>query len=222
MQEVGGVWLTAPSEVSLTSMSSVAHPHCRWWNSMCLWLVDLPCHHFGRWVFTCANMVTAVPKTCWKLSWGTERPRYPMWVWLVWSFMGWLVHVLSAYSFSTCHPFLCTIPLHNLYRMPQNAFFLQNCDLLVSQKTTQRHFFSTLHPLPPVIFATATVVAFVLLCNSRFSFHCYTQCEATPTQKLAWKWCCYHSWLLAQKITKGIHSCKPASLNRPIWLVLGF
>ena len=36
-----------------------------------------------------------------------------------------------------------------------------------------------------VIFATATVLAFVLLRNSRFSFHCYTQREVTPTQKSA-------------------------------------
>ena len=51
----------------------------------------------------------------------------------------------------------------------------------------QRLFFSTLNPLSPVIFATAGVVAFLLLCNptSRFNFHCYTQREATPTQKLA-------------------------------------
>ena len=61
-----------------------------------------------------------------------------------------------------------------------------------------------------------TVGAFVLLCNSRYNFHCYTQCEAMPTQKLAWKWCCDLLRLLAQKITKGIHSCKPASLNCPI------
>ena len=37
-----------------------------------------------------------------------------------------------------------------------------------------------------------------------------------PTQKSAWKWRYYLWWLLARKITKGIHSCKPASLNRPI------
>ena len=49
----------------------------------------------------------------------------------------------------------------------------------------QRHFFSTLHPLSTVFFATA--LAFVLLRNSRFNFHCYTQREATPTQKLARK-----------------------------------
>ena len=71
--------------------------------------------------------------------------------------------------------------------MPQNAFFLRTRDLLVSQKTTQRHFFFTLHPLSTVIFATATVLAFVLLRNSRFNLHCYTQREAMPTQKLARK-----------------------------------
>ena len=52
--------------------------------------------------------------------------------------------------------------------MPQNAFFLQTRDLLVSQKTMQRHFLSGLHLLSLVIFATATVLAFVLLCNSSF------------------------------------------------------
>ena len=60
------------------------------------------------------------------------------------------------------------------YRMPQNAFFLQTRDLL----------FSTPHSLS---FATATVLAFVLLLDSRFNFHCYTQREATPTQKSAQK-----------------------------------
>ena len=98
--------------------------------------------------------------------------------------------------------------------MPQHAFFPRTRDLLVSQKTTQRHFFSTLHPLSPVIFATATVVAFVLLRNSRLKFHCYTQREVTPTQKSARKWRCDLSRLLARKITKGIYSCQPASPDR--------
>ena len=53
-------------------------------------------------------------------------------------------------------------------------------------------FFSILHPLSTVIFATATVLAFVLLRDSRFNFH------------------------FARKITKRIHSSKPASLNRLI------
>ena len=71
--------------------------------------------------------------------------------------------------------------------MPQNAFLLRTRDLLVSQKRRKDTFFSTLHPFSTVIFAAATVLAFVLLCDSRFNFHCYTQREATPTQKSAWK-----------------------------------
>ena len=131
--------------------------------------------------------------------------------------------------------------------MPQNAFFLRTCDLLVNQKMMQRHFFCTLHPLSTVIFATATVLAFVRLRNSRFNFHCYTQREATPTLKSARRCTATsrdfslnrpigstsivtHSVkqrllrnqpggalrLLARKITKRIHSSKPASLNHPI------
>ena len=51
----------------------------------------------------------------------------------------------------------------------------------------QRHFLFTLDPQSTVIFATATVLAFVLLRNSNFNFHRYTQREATPTQKSAQK-----------------------------------
>ena len=99
--------------------------------------------------------------------------------------------------------------------MPQNTFFTQIRNL-VSQKTMQRLLF--FHPpFPfPIIFATATVVAFVLLHNSRFNFHCYTERKATPTQKSARKWRCDLSQLFAWKITKRIHLCKPASSNHPI------
>ena len=31
-------------------------------------------------------------------------------------------------------------------------------------------------------------MTFLLLCSSKFNFHCYTQCETTPTQKSAQKW----------------------------------
>ena len=96
----------------------------------------------------------------------------------------------------------------------KHAYFPRTHNLLVSQNTTQWHFFSTIHPLSPVIFANAIVVAFVLLRNSRFSFHCYTQRGATPTQISARKWRCDLSQL--RTLTKGINSCKPASLNRPI------
>ena len=100
--------------------------------------------------------------------------------------------------------------------MPQNAIFSTNSRFSVQPKNDKNTLF--LHPPSPspVIFAAATVLAFVLLRNSRFNFHCFTQHEATPTQKLARKQRCDLSRLLARKITKGIHSCKPASLNRPI------
>ena len=65
-------------------------------------------------------------------------------------------------------------PVVNILVLVLCIFFPRTRDLLVSQKTTQRHFLSTLHPLSPVIFATA----FVLLRNSRFNFHCYTQHNA--------------------------------------------
>ena len=80
---------------------------------------------------------------------------------------------------------------------------------------TQRHFLFTLHPLSTIIFATATVLAFVLPRNSNFNFYCYTQREATPTQKSARKCAANLSRLLSRKITKSIHSSKPTSLNRP-------
>ena len=66
-------------------------------------------------------------------------------------------------------------------------FFPRTCDLLVSWKTTQRHFFvvAIFHRPYPVIFANTAVVAFVQLRNCRFNFHCYTQREPAPTQKSA-------------------------------------
>ena len=112
---------------------------------------------------------------------------------------------------------MCLAISSNLLFVPQNAFFLRTRDLLVSQKNDARTLFSTLHPSSTVIFPTAAVLAFVLLRDSRFNFHCYTQREATPTQKSARKCSATSvSRLLARKITKHIHSSKPASLNRPI------
>ena len=71
--------------------------------------------------------------------------------------------------------------------MPQNKKFLQTHDLVNKKQKNEAKtlFFSTLHPLSTVIFATATVLAFVLLHNCRFNFHCYTQREPAPTQKSA-------------------------------------
>ena len=48
--------------------------------------------------------------------------------------------------------------------------------------------FCILHHLSSVIFANTIAFAFVLLRNSRFNFHCYTQREPMSTQKSARKW----------------------------------
>ena len=71
--------------------------------------------------------------------------------------------------------------------MPQNAFFHELTIFWSAKKRRKDAFFPTLHPLSTVIFATSAVVAFVLLRNSWLNFHCYTQREATPTQKSARK-----------------------------------
>ena len=83
-----------------------------------------------------------------------------------------ILHFLEARSQKAVTCCLC-------YRMPQNSIWS-------TKKRCKVTFFFTLHSLSPVIFATATVVALVLLHNSRSNFHCCTQCEATPTQKSAW------------------------------------
>ena len=48
---------------------------------------------------------------------------------------------------------------------PKTHFFLRTRDLLVSQKTAQRHFISTLYPLSTVIFATDELMLNVLRCH---------------------------------------------------------
>ena len=68
---------------------------------------------------------------------------------------------------------------------PKTHFFYKLAIFWSAKKRRKDTFFP--HPLSTVIFATATVLAFVLLRGSRFNFHCYTQREATPTQKLARK-----------------------------------
>ena len=63
----------------------------------------------------------------------------------------------------------------------------QTCNLLVCRRMMQT-LFSILHHRSPIIFANTTVVAFVQLRKPPFNFHCYTQREAMPIQKLAQKW----------------------------------
>ena len=77
---------------------------------------------------------------------------------------------------------MCLAKSKNLLLVLQDApKCIFSMKLRYSGQPKNNALFSTLHPLSPVIFATATVVAFVLLRNSRFNFHCYTQRDATPT-----------------------------------------
>ena len=105
-----------------------------------------------------------------------------------------------------------TITCCSCYRTPKNVFFSTNS--FGQSKIDHRHtHFFILHHLSPVIFANATVVAFLLLHNSGFNFHCYTQREPTTTQNRPGSGGYELSRLLARNITKGNHSCKPASLK---------
>ena len=66
-----------------------------------------------------------------------------------------------------------------------------------------KHFLPILHHLSPVILANVTVVAVVLIRNSRYSFHCYTQREAKATQKSPRKWQVRHFETSCSKDYKG-------------------
>jgi len=107
------------------------------------------------------------------------------------------VPTLKAFlkSQSVCQARNCCL----CYRMPKYTLFPCNHDFLISWKKMQRHF-----PHPPSPF----------LCNFcirnrsgiRFNFQCYTQCEQKPLRNRPRSGSCNLSRLLAQKITKGIHS----------------
>ena len=111
----------------------------------------------------------------------------------------------------------CTCTCNNLLLMLQDApkhNFSMNLWSSGQPKNNAKTLFSTPHPLSPAIFATATAVAFVLLRNSWYNFHCYTQHESTPTQKSARKWCCDLLRLLCAKDYKG-HSLVQTSFTEP-------
>ena len=100
--------------------------------------------------------------------------------------------------------------------MPQNTFFLRTRDLLVSQKTTQRHFF--FHPPSPFHSNFCNCNSIGICTASRFKVQLpllYTVWSNTYSE-IGLEVRCNLSQLLAQKITKHIHSSKPALLNRPI------
>ena len=99
-------------------------------------------------------------------------------------------------------------------------FFHENVIFWSAEKRCKDIFFPTIHHLSRVILA-ATTVAFVFLGNSKLKFHCYTQREKQrlPRNRPGSD-SCNLSRLLARKITTGIHSCKPASLKRPIDMII--
>ena len=100
-------------------------------------------------------------------------------------------------------------------------FFHELAIFWLAEKRCKDTHFSILHHLSPVIFANATVMAFLLLRSSWFNFHCYTQRDQRLLRNRPGSGSYDLSRLLARKITKGIHSCKPASLNHPIGRQLG-
>ena len=121
--------------------------------------------------------------TVYSASWVSTEVVYLVAVWLVhgWCHMKLLpswhtfcVHNATMYQFAM-----------SLYSdTPKRSFFYELAIFWPGKKRRKDIF---LHPLSVVIFATATVLAFVLLRDSRFNFHCYTQREATPTKKSARK-----------------------------------
>ena len=104
------------------------------------------------------------------------------------------------------------------YRMLRNAFFPRTRDFLVSRKTMQRHFFQS-HPPSPF-------PGNCLNYNNGGILYCFESLGSTSfvihsvNQRLLRNRPGSDSYnllrLLAQKITKGIHSCKLPSLNRQL------
>ena len=111
---------------------------------------------------------------------------------------------------------MCLATSNNLLLVLQDApkhIFSMNLQSSGQPKNDAKTLFFTLHPLSTVIFATATVLTFVLRHDSRFSFHSYTQREATPTQKSAWKCTATSRDFLHKRLQSAFNL---ASLNRPI------
>ena len=108
------------------------------------------------------------------------------------------------------------LEISNKFLLAQKRIFSTNSRSSGQPKNDAKTLFSTLNPLSTVIFATATVLAFVRLRNSRFNFHCYTQREATPTQKSARKCAATSCDFLRERL----QSAFTESPNKNAWLML--
>ena len=100
--------------------------------------------------------------------------------------------------------------------MPQTHFFHAFMIFWSAKKMMQRHFFPPSIPFP----------GYFLQLQQQWQMHCFSILGSTSIVIHSVKQhllrnqtgsdSCDLLWLLAWKIAKGIHSCKPASLNRPI------
>ena len=98
-----------------------------------------------------------------------------------------------------------------------SVFYAQSTTAVISgrKEMMQRHFFPILHQLSPVILAKCNSSSFVLPRNTKSgsSLHYYTQCQATATQKSAWKWQLQHFATYSGKDYKG-HSLLQTSFAK--------
>ena len=102
---------------------------------------------------------------------------------------------------------MCLATNNNLLLMlqnaPKNIFSPTNSQSSGQPKNSVKTLiFFTLDNLSPVFFLQTQQL---LLCNSRFNFHCCTQCKPTPTQKLARK---CHKWQLQPFMTSCMKDYK--------------
>ena len=96
----------------------------------------------------------------------------------------------------------------------QKCFIATNIILLQQNFCHDKHTFVATKMILVAAPASETLVAFVLLGNSRLNFHCYTQCEPMPTHKLAWHWQLQPFVTSCVKDYKG-HSLVQTSFTEP-------
>ena len=114
---------------------------------------------------------------------------------------------------------MCLATSSNLLRVLQDAPELHFFHILTIFWSAEKQCKDTfLHPPSPFPCTFCNCNSGSICIASQFYFHCYIQSKAMPAKKLAWKWCCDLSRLLARNITKGIHLGKPALLNCPTML----
>ena len=100
--------------------------------------------------------------------------------------------------------------------MPKNTFFLRTRDLLVSKRNGAKTLFS--HPPSPFDgnFCNCNSIGICTALQFKVQLPLLNTAWSNAYSKIGLEVRCDVLLLLAWKITKRIHSSKPASLNRPI------